>query len=215
MDKQATHTLEVEWIVLSKAPVVGLVKTRLISVLGEQGACDVYCQLLHRLERTLSNFIANHGGHVALWVAGDCEHEAFQSWIRFSTLYQQPAQDASAGADLGQRMALAVQSALARGRLPVLIGVDVPSLDESYLMNCLRQLQHHDLVISPAEDGGYGLLGMKQFYPELFLTKDWGTHTVFSDTHLDIENLNIRAAYLPMVWDVDEAKDVQRFQLLK
>jgi glycosyltransferase A (GT-A) superfamily protein (DUF2064 family) len=62
-----------------------------------------------------------------------------------------------------------------------------------------------------AEDGGYGLLGMKQFYPELFVDKAWGTETVFSATQGDIETLVIDAAYLAEVWDVDEHEDVQRW----
>jgi rSAM/selenodomain-associated transferase 1 len=208
MESKAFNSTAVEWIVLSKAPVAGFVKTRLIPAMGEQAACDVYCQLLKRLQQTLRQLITNKGGYVALWVAGDCNHEAFNPWSDITTYYQQPA-----GTDLGERMAMAVQSSLSRGRIPVLIGVDVPDLTEIYLNNCLDQLANHDLVISPAEDGGYGLLGMKQFYSELFANKNWGTNTVFESTKSDIESLKISTAYLPLVWDVDEIADVERFML--
>lgn len=69
-------------------------------------------------------------------------------------------------------------------------------------------------MISPAEDGGYGLLGMKQFYSELFTKKAWGTNKVFARTKCDIERLNLNVSYLPQVWDVDEAEDVKRFKNL-
>jgi len=201
-----------EWVVLSKAPIAGLVKTRLIPALGEQGACDVYKQLLTRLRESLSEVLADTPltSQVALWIAGDSDHEAFKSWSSLATFYQQP----SAG-DLGERMALAVQSSLARGCIPILIGVDVPDLDKKYLKNCLTQFKKYDLVISPAEDGGYGLLGMTQFYSALFVNKFWGSDTVFQSTKSDIEKLKINTAYLLKVWDVDEVADVERFRLIQ
>ena len=208
MENKAFNSASVEWIVLSKAPVAGDVKTRLIPALGKQVACDVYCQLLKRLQETLRQLITSKGGYVALWVAGDCNHEAFNSWADISTFYQQPT-----NTDLGERMSMAVLSSLSRGRIPVLVGVDVPNLTGTYLNNCLDQLANHELVISPAEDGGYGLLGMKQFYSELFTNKNWGTKTVFESTKSDIESLKISATYLPLVWDVDEIADVERFML--
>ena len=58
---------QVEWIVLTKAPVPGLVKTRLIPALGKQGACDVYCQLLNRLQQTLRTMLAKRGGFMDCW----------------------------------------------------------------------------------------------------------------------------------------------------
>lgn len=204
----------VEWIVLTKAPVAGKVKTRLIPMLGEQGACDIYCRLLKRLQQSLRSLVLKQGGHVALWIAGDDGHKEFKAWREFATFYQQPQQDDLAGMDLGGRMALAVKSTFSRGRFPILIGVDVPDLDELYLENCLQAFSTHDLVISPAEDGGYGLLGMKQFYGPLFESKSWGNGSVFSATKRDIECLDIYAAYLPKVWDVDEPEDVQRFNLM-
>lgn len=213
---------KVEWIVLTKAPVPGLVKTRLIPALGEQGACAVYEQLLARLLASLKQVTVSSASgvmpsRVALWIAGDAEHEAFKPWLALAeqiTFYQQPSGTDKGKADLGERMALAVQSSLSRGYIPVLIGVDVPNLDEAYLLNCLQQLASHDLVISPAEDGGYGLLGMKQLYAELFADKAWSTDTVFESTKADIERLNIIAKYLPKVWDVDESADVERFRKL-
>lgn len=211
--KKSVSNKTIEWIVLSKAPVPGLVKTRLIPTLGEQGACDLYEQLLVRLQGVLKSVTFKQSSQVALWISGAIEHEAFRSWSSLATFHLQPEGNDSK-VDLGERMAVAVKSSLTRGFIPVLIGVDVPDLDEAYLSDCIKQLENHDLVVSPAEDGGYGLLGMKQFYPELFVNKHWGTDTVFESTKSDIVELNINAAYLPHVWDVDEFVDVERFQFL-
>ena len=208
---------QVEWIVLTKAPIPGLVKTRLIPALGKQGACDVYCQLLNRLQQTLRSMIAKRGGEVALWIAGDDEQGVFQSWADFSVSYQQPAYhlgEASEGVDLGVRMAMAVKAALSRKRIPVLIGVDVPDLTEDYLLNCLVELADHDLVISPAEDGGYYLLGMKSFKKKLFINKNWGTSSVLKNTLNDLKKEKTKL--LEPRNDVDyyeDIKDVDAFDL--
>ena len=223
LDNDSLCNKTVEWVVLTKAPVPGLVKTRLISVLGELGACDVYEQLLTRLQETLQKVVSAHtlkipASQVALWVAGDAEHKAFKGWQKLGdrvAYYQQPSGTDEGAIDLGTRMALAVQSALSRNHIPILIGVDVPDLDADYLIHCLQKIHQHELVISPAEDGGYGLLGMVNFYPELFVDKDWGTNTVFASTKRDIKKLNIDVAYLPEVWDVDEVVDVARWERLK
>ena len=210
VNKSVVDKGTVEWIVLTKAPVPGLVKTRLIPALGEQGACDLYEQLLVRLQDTLTSLTSTQPLQVALWIAGDAEHEVFKSWSSLATFYQQP-EGSDSKVDLGERMAVAVKSSLSRGCIPVLIGVDVPDLDEAYLTDCMAQLAVRDLVISPAEDGGYGLLGMKQFYSELFVNKSWGSDTVFESTQADIARLKINAAYLQKVWDVDELADAERF----
>ena len=203
----------IEWIVLTKAPIAGVVKTRLIPALGEQGACKLYTQLLRRLEKTLKHLVEHNNCQVALWIADGDESGAFQSWSSIATYYKQP-DSRDSGMDLGKRMAMAVQSSLARGCIPVLIGADVPDLDEDYLADCMVQLETSDLVISAAEDGGYGLLGMKQFYSQLFESKAWGTDSVFHSTRADIDALKINAAYLPKVWDVDDLADAKRFYQL-
>lgn len=200
-----------EWIVLSKAPVPGTVKTRLIPALGEARATRLYEQLLERLRKTLeamcSSAIHQNSRHVvAVWYAGDPEHPAFSAWKSIADFYPQPDQ-----ADLGERMAVAVKSALSRNRIPVLVGADVPALDEIYLKSAAESLQAHDVVISPAEDGGYGLLGLRKFIPSLFSDKEWGTETVYRNTEKNLNQEQISWASLPVVWDVDEPEDVERF----
>ena len=99
-----------------------------------------------------------------------------------------------------------------------MIGVDVPMLDVEYLSKAAQALIENDLVISPAEDGGYGLLGINQSikggYKQLFENKTWGTDSVYANTKADLEALKQQGfdwAKLPMVWDLDEPEDVKRY----
>ena len=202
---------EVDWVVLTKAPVPGTVKTRLIPHIGEQQATDLYLNLLQRLFDTLAELQTQGIGKTALWVSGNQQHSAFEPWKNIAEFYTQTE------GGLGVKMASAVQASLAQGRIPILIGVDVPMLDVKYLTNAAKTLQQQDLVISPAEDGGYGLLGMKRFHSQLFANKIWGTDSVYPDTQIDLINLQqqgLRWQALAKVWDVDEAEDVTRYHAL-
>jgi len=202
---------KIDWLVLTKTPVPGTVKTRLIPHLDEQQATDLYLSLLSRLYNTLSTLKQQGIGSTSLWVSGDQHHAAFEPWKNIADFHSQPE------GDLGIKMAAAVQASLQQGRLPILIGVDVPVLDVEYLVMAARSLLENDLVISPAEDGGYGLLGLKQFHPQLFENKDWGTDSVFADTRADLATLKQQGfnwAELPMVWDVDEPEDVERLNIM-
>jgi len=203
---------KIDWLVLTKAPVSSTVKTRLIPHLGEQQATDLYLSLLRRLYNTLCELKQRGIGSTSLWISGDQKHPAFEHWQEIADFHTQPE------GDLGIKMAAAVQASLQRGRLPILIGVDVPMLDVEYLSKAAQELLEHDLVISPAEDGGYGLLGINQSikggYKQLFENKTWGTDSVYANTKADLEALKQQGfdwAKLPMVWDLDEPEDVKRY----
>ena len=202
---------KIDWLVLTKAPIPGIVKTRLIPHLGERQATDLYLSLLKRLYNTLCELKQRGIGSTSLWISGDRNHPAFEWWKDIAEFYSQPE------GDLGIKMAAAVQASLQRGRLPILIGVDVPMLDVEYLSKAAQALLENDLVISPAEDGGYGLLGLKQFHSQLFESKVWGTDSVFADTRAELAALKQQGfnwAELPTVWDVDEIADVERYRSL-
>ena len=199
---------KIDWLVLTKAPVSSTVKTRLIPHLGEQQATDLYLSLLRRLYNTLSTLKRQGIGSTSIWISGDQRHPAFEPWQEIAEFYTQPE------GDLGIKMAAAVQASLQRYRLPILIGVDVPMLDVEYLSKAAQALLENDLIISPAEDGGYGLLGMTQFHPQLFENKAWGTDSVLADTCADLATLKQQGfnwTELPTVWDVDEVADVERY----
>ncbi|WP_254245048.1 TIGR04282 family arsenosugar biosynthesis glycosyltransferase [Hymenobacter sp. BRD67] len=90
----------------------------------------------------------------------------------------------------------------------VIIGTDCPGLSAGLLRQAFDQLLHAEVVVGPADDGGYYLLGMNALQPELFTNKDWSTATVLPDTLADAARLGLRVAQLPTLHDVDSAQDL-------
>ncbi len=90
----------------------------------------------------------------------------------------------------------------------VIIGSDCPGLTTNHMEEAFVSLDHHDVVIGPAHDGGYYLLGMKELHPKLFENKNWSTASVFNDTMTTINMLELSCHQLEKLTDVDEEKDI-------
>ncbi|MEN8218975.1 MAG: TIGR04282 family arsenosugar biosynthesis glycosyltransferase [Pseudomonadota bacterium] len=187
--------------VFAKAPKLGQVKTRLIPELGEKVATDLHKQLVRHCLQQFSDLFS-----VQLWCAPDEYHPFFQACQReFGvSLHRQQ------GADLGERMAYALASA---APMPaVLIGSDCPSLKAENIREAFAALQQgYAVVLAPAEDGGYVLIGLQQVRAELFSEMPWGTSQVLTETRARLGKLGLRWYELPTQWDVDRAEDVERF----
>jgi len=184
----------------AKAPNPGLVKTRLINKLGKQGAADLHQQLVRHSLQQFSHLFPTQ-----LWCAPDEYHPFFQACqTEFGvSLHRQ------IGADLGERMAYALASAAPA----VLIGSDCPSLDVQTIREAFAALQQDNaVVLAPAEDGGYVLIGMQQLIPELFTNMPWGTSQVLALTRARLRDLGLRWKELPTQWDIDRPEDVERWQ---
>jgi hypothetical protein len=95
-----------------------------------------------------------------------------------------------------------------------LIGSDLPTLDHAVLQDARDALQHNDVVLVPAEDGGYGLIGLRQADSLLFEDIPWGTAQVLEATRARLRRRNMRWAELPPVWDVDRPEDLLRLRRL-
>lgn len=198
-------SLSISLHMLARAPVAGRVKTRLIPVLGAQGACDLQ-QLL--LERAL-HLPAGDFHERFLWLddqpaVGLQALAQVQGW----TLVEQPA------GDLGERMRRIATLGLAESDAVVLIGNDCPALDGAYLQAACMALQEQSVVIGPAEDGGYVLLGLRSVDVALFSDMPWGTEQVLSMTLQRLQQLDWRPALLPELWDVDRPEDLSRLAAL-
>jgi rSAM/selenodomain-associated transferase 1 len=114
----------------------------------------------------------------------------------------------AAGA-LGARMAHAFGEAFGAGAGRVaVIGTDCPGLSAALLRQAFALLASHDLVVGPATDGGYYLLGMNELQSDLFENKQWSTASVLPDTLADAARLGLRVAQLPALADVDSAADL-------
>ena len=188
-------------LLLTKAPDPGQVKTRLIPLLGEKAATDLYAQLVHdRLKMCTTAALAP----VDLWCSPSAEHPFFQQCQRRYpiTLHTQ-----SAG-DLGQRMSQAVQKTLVHAGSVVLIGADCPTLCTEDLVCAFDALETGtDVVIGPAEDGGYYLIGLREHHASLFVDIPWSTPGVRSITESRLRQRNLRLHTLPPRKDLDTPED--------
>jgi uncharacterized protein len=189
-----------EIAVFARAPVAGEVKTRLIPALGAGGAARLQQQLT---EQTLATACAVPGARVTLWVSGDAAHPAIAAVAARTGV----AVRSQRGADLGARMHRAF---VAAGAPLVLIGTDCPQLRPDDLSAAAAALARHDVVIQPAADGGYVLIGLAQPRPALFEAIDWGGPQVLQQSLDRIAALGLRCALRPALHDLDTAADLQR-----
>lgn len=195
-------------LVFARAPVAGAVKTRLAAGIGAAAAARLYRQLLRG---TLEMAHAAGLAPLELHVAPDTGHPFIRSLARRLSLDLRRQR----GADLGQRMHHALQEALADSQFAVLIGSDCAVMDADYLDQACRALQAgSELVIGPAEDGGYLLIGVRRCCPELFESIPWGSAGVLGATRERARTLGLRYAELDALWDIDTPADLQRWRAL-
>ena len=195
-------------IQFARAPLAGQVKTRMMPCLTAQEACELHCELVLWTSASL----AGSGlGEVRLSVAGDATHALFVQCreLGVSRISQQ------SGADLGERMYRAIQGGLQHYTNVILVGSDCPAIDGSYLAQALRALQGAPLVLGPAQDGGYVLVGAREIYRELFEDIPWGTEQVYGKTLESIRKLDLNWAELPVLADVDRPEDLAAWKILR
>jgi uncharacterized protein len=185
-------------VIFVRNPISGQVKTRLAKDIGDERALEIYQQLLqHTLEITRSlsfrKFIyyADEVSDYDLWsVPG----------------YTKRKQN---GNDLGERMLNSFKELFDQGFTQIIIiGSDCLQLKMETLEEALALLESNNAVIGPARDGGYYLLGLTKFYPELFINKPWSTDKVFAKTIEDFIDLGISYAFLEELSDIDTVADL-------
>jgi rSAM/selenodomain-associated transferase 1 len=187
---------------MAKYPAPGRVKTRLARVLGEQRACDLFqafiLDLADRL-RTLPYEVT-----WAYWPPS----------APFETLLPGARCRAQHGSDLGARMADAVGAAFRAAPRPVLVvGADAPHVPAARLAEASRALRADaDLVLGPAADGGYYLIGLARPAPSVFDDIPWGTADVLAATRARANAVRLRTQLLAPEFDVDEPADLERLR---
>lgn len=187
--------------VFAKAPVPGRVKTRLAHRLGRAPAARAYRAMLR--ERLASLAMAGLAP-LELWVAPH-PHPYLRALARRygAHLCVQPH------GDLGSRMA----AALSGSEPTVVVGGDCPGLPVRSIANGLQALTTGAaVVVAPAEDGGYTLIGSCGPVPALFRRMPWGTHRVMARTRQRLARLGMAAYELPESWDVDDYRDWRRWR---
>jgi len=118
-----------------------------------------------------------------------------------------------AGNDLGERMELAFEESFKAGyKKAVIIGSDCPELTVTIVQQAFQELDLHHIVLGPATDGGYYLLGMKELLSDLFRDKPWSTDRVMDATVKQADKLGKHVKLLPQLSDLDSLEDLREFQ---
>ncbi len=191
---------EVAVHILTRTPVAGTVKTRLMPLLGPDGAAQAHLWLL---TRTVTTAVAAAVGPVTLWCTPQAQHPACS---RLASAAPVSLRDQPPG-DLGMRMLYALASCPSPvGTL--VIGSDCPALTPDHLRDVAHRLTSgDDAVFLPAEDGGYVLAAMRHPHPLLFDGVDWGTDQVMFQTRERLSSLGWRWSEPATLWDVDRPED--------
>lgn len=195
-------------VIFAKAPVPGQVKTRLCPPLTSDEAATLHGSfVLDTLERTklaVTKFKVPFDRYLA------CAPSSALVFFKIMEERQSVQLIDQEGDDLGQRMSRAFDALFARGYHQVLIvGTDVPSLPLDHYKQSLALLETHDLVLGPARDGGYYLIGLKKPAPALFQDIPWSTDRVLALTREKAGQLGWRDALLPEWRDVDTLDDLR------
>ncbi len=195
-------------MVFCKAPIPGQVKTRLIPKLNAEQAAELHIELSIK---TIQRAVLSNLCPVELWCTPTIGHDFFIMAEATYPLLLKLQQ----GDDLGGRMHRAFCSALTGYTHALLMGCDCPSLTEFDLEQALMALtQGNDIVLAPAEDGGYVLIGLNQPQPGLFTDMPWGTGLVLNETRKRIGRYKLRSYELGEQWDLDTPEDLERYRLL-
>lgn len=192
-------------IIFSKAPIAGEVKTRLQPDLSPDEAAAVHIALT---QMTLARAFSLTLSPVQLHCSPNTDHPFFQKCALDYplTLHDQH------GCNLGERMLHAFSVALSHYRYALLIGCDCPSLTATDISDAFQTLQQgYDVVLAPAEDGGYVLIGMNQPHEILFTKISWSTPEVMSQTRRMANVAGLRVHELRCQWDVDTLEDWRRW----
>lgn len=181
----------------------GAVKSRLAVSLGNEAASRLYQQFVQVLVTRFADFSATR----IIAYSPEEQRAAFEA-IAGSAWTLQPQGEG----DLGTRMARFFTHACGSNERPVvLIGSDSPTLPRSAVSLALNALQGHDVVLGPAHDGGYYLIGMRRVWPELFTDNIvWSSTTVLEQTLVNLRQAGVSYHLLPAWYDVDDLADLQR-----
>jgi uncharacterized protein len=193
-------------LVFARTPRLGKVKTRLAKTLGDEQALHIYKQLLHLTQAAATPVQATK------WICyADAILPGEDAWTQQGFVQQEQPQVP----DLGYRMHHLFAKGLVEGFSPiVIIGSDCPDISTTLIEEAYRQLETHDVVVGPAQDGGYYLLGLNFLVPELFTGIHWSTPAVLPETLQTAANLHLQVAQLPVLADIDEAEDFKHWPQL-
>ncbi len=184
-------------LIFVKNPQVGKVKTRLAKTIGDKKALSIYQALLKLTERVTAPLNVVKMVYYNEWIE---KYDVFSEKDYHKAL--------QANGNLGEKMKQAFKTEFENGaKKVVIIGSDCPEIETSILEKTFKELDTHQIVIGPAVDGGYYLLGMNTFYPFLFEDKPWSTAEVYSQSVGAIQKHKLDYFTLPTLRDIDTEED--------
>jgi hypothetical protein len=187
-------------MIFVRNPELGKVKTRLAKTVGDKRALEIYNDLLHYTRDVSIKCSSEKAVFYSHFI------DDFDGWS--NVVYQKFVQEG--GDDLGVRIHNAFKLAFEKGYdSVVIIGSDCLELSTHDLEEAFFSLEKKDVIVGPAKDGGYYLLGMNKLHHQLFENKTWSSENVLLDTLLDIENLNLTYQLLDTLSDVDYEEDLK------
>ncbi|MFZ5775117.1 MAG: TIGR04282 family arsenosugar biosynthesis glycosyltransferase [Thermodesulfobacteriota bacterium] len=190
-------------ILMTRYPVPGHSKTRLIPALGPEGAALLQRRMTEQAVRLVRTFEARFPVEAEVRYAGG-GLAAMRAWLG-----NQPRLRAQGAGDLGTRLGRAFAEAFASGASAVVaVGADCPALAGEHLAEAFLALRRHELVVGPAKDGGYYLLGLAKPAPALFRDIPWGGGEVLAVTLARAAALGLRWHGLEPLADVDRPEDL-------
>jgi len=200
---QSRHSMHDEkLIVFVKAPRTGAVKTRLAASIGANAACAAYRVLVEALLQRIASV-----ENVELRFTPDDAENEIRPWLRES--WQAAPQGAG---DLGDRLQRAFEGAFAkRARRVVAIGSDCPDVAAEDISAAWSTLKTTDLVLGPASDGGYWLIGLQEPHSAVFQNISWSTATVFQETLVRAQEARLSVKLLRQLRDVDTEQQWREF----
>ncbi len=196
-------------IIMTRYPEPGRVKTRLIPALGANGAARLHRQMVEYTLATVKNLSSVTAAGIFIFFQGG-SRELMAEWLGDGVEYLPQVEG-----DLGDKMRAALQTVFNRGfEEVIMIGSDCPAIDAEILAQAFSGLSRAGMVIGPAADGGYYLLGLKQVYEPLFEKIDWGSGVVLRQTLSAARKVGLRVQSLSELRDIDRPEDLKQLQAL-
>ncbi len=189
-------------IIFSKNLNLGTVKTRIAKTLGEEKALQIYKELLEYTESILDMITVHRYVFWDLEIPGKPEYFSHTNYIHKT----------QSGENLGEKIENAFFEILKIHKNVLIIGTDCPYLKTHHIEKSFDSLKNYDYCIGPATDGGYYLLGLKEFSSSWFRNISWSTESVFSETQNKAKEMRLRGYALPVLSDVDVEDDYYKWK---
>lgn len=189
------HPSEHGLVILLRYPEKGKVKSRIASVVGEDEALRIYTDLVTITLENTSHL------HIPVYLMYDGRMPGLEEQLRPFHYSRQPE------GTLGQKILAAFRLGFNQHTKVIVIGSDCPDLDSTLIQEAFTQLSKTDVVIGPAEDGGYYLIGCKKMNPGLFSQISWGSDQVLKETVDLCHEGHLHYTLLPVLQDIDTVED--------